>query len=118
MIYRIAADVTVLFHLLFIVFVVAGGLLAFYWNPVIWIHLPPLAWGTWNQFVGVKCPLTPLENYFRVRGGKAGYTTSFIDHYLLAFVEPERNNELVQWALGAVLVAANLGLYSVLFIQR
>lgn len=41
MLYRIAADGLVLFHLLFILFVLFGGLLVLKWRHLIWWHLPP-----------------------------------------------------------------------------
>ena len=43
--YRIAADLLVVLHVLFVVFVVLGGLLALRWRRIIWVHLPAAAWG-------------------------------------------------------------------------
>ena len=45
MLYRLAADGLVLFHLCFILFVLFGGLLALKWRPVMWLHLPAAVWG-------------------------------------------------------------------------
>ncbi|WP_158683235.1 DUF2784 family protein, partial [Pseudomonas gingeri] len=45
MFYRIAADGLVSFHLLFILFVLFGGLLVLRWRWLIWLHLPAATWG-------------------------------------------------------------------------
>ncbi len=45
MLYRIAADGLVLSHLLFILFVLFGGLLVLKWHRLAWWHLPAAAWG-------------------------------------------------------------------------
>jgi len=41
------ADVLVVAHLGFVVFVVAGGVLVPRWPRVAWAHVPPAAWGAW-----------------------------------------------------------------------
>lgn len=46
MLYRIAADGLVLFHLGFIVFVLLGGLLVLKWPRLLWLHVPAAAWGS------------------------------------------------------------------------
>lgn len=89
MLYRILADATVLVHLLFIAFVLLGGLLAFRWPRVAWIHVPVFLWGAIIEFGGFACPLTQLENHWRVRAGGAGYPTGFIEHYLLPLIYPD-----------------------------
>ena len=45
--------------------------------------MPAAAWGAWVEFAGWICPLTPLENWLRVQGGTATYTTGFVERYLL-----------------------------------
>ena len=69
--YRVAADVVLVVHLLFIGFVVGGVFLAWRWPRVIWVQLPAMVYGTLIEFVGFTCPLTPLQNYLRHqrRGG-------------------------------------------------
>ena len=60
--------------ILFILFVVLGGLLVFRWPTVKWFHIPAVLWGVLIEFSGWICPLTPLENKLRIAGGKNGYT--------------------------------------------
>lgn len=90
MIYRLLADVAVVLHFLFIVFVVLGGLLAFRWPRVAWAHVPAFLWGGAISLLGWVCPLTYLENDFRALGAAEGYDTSFIEAYILPLVYPER----------------------------
>ncbi len=89
MLYRALADTTVAVHFLFVLFVVLGGLLVLRWPRVAWLHVPAFAWGAAIEFGGWICPLTYLENDFRMRGAAEGYGTSFIEHYLLPLIYPD-----------------------------
>lgn len=111
MAYRILADGVLVLHLLFVAFVVAGGLLALRWPRAAWLHLPALAWGVAIEFIGWTCPLTPLENALRRWGGEAGYAGGFIDHYLLPLLYPLALTRELQWTLGAGLLAFNAAVY-------
>ena len=67
--YRLAADALVWLHLGFILFVLFGGLLPLRWPRLAWLHLPAVAWGCAVEFLGLPCPLTPLENRLRRAAG-------------------------------------------------
>jgi len=71
--YELAADVILVLHLLFIVFVIFGGLLCLYRACCTWLHLPAMIWGIWVEWAGRICPLTPLENHFRQLAFEQGY---------------------------------------------
>jgi hypothetical protein len=118
MMFRLSADAIVVLHLLFVAFVVLGGLLVLRWRRVAWAHLPAAAWGAWIEFVGWMCPLTPLENWLRMRGGSTTYTTSFVERYLLPVLYPESLSRDVQWMLGLLVVAVNGIIYSVVVRSR
>lgn len=109
--YRLAADTVVLFHLLFIVFVMFGGLLALRWKWLIAVHIPAMVWGMAVEFLHLYCPLTPLENQLRARAGEGGYPGGFIEHYLIALIYPVGLTPAVQVWLGAVVVVMNLLVY-------
>lgn len=111
MIYRSLADLVLVVHLGFILFVVLGGLLVLRHPRLAWLHLPAAAWGAAIEFFGWICPLTPLENHFRRLGGQAGYAGDFIDHYLTAIIYPEGLTRGVQVGLGILVVVVNLALY-------
>ncbi len=117
MAFRILADVTVLLHLTFVVFVVLGGLLVLRWRKLAWVHLPAVAWGAWIEFTGSICPLTPFENWLRRRGGGAPYTSGFIEHYVLPILYPAALSTELQWALGSIVLVVNAAVY-VAVLQR
>lgn len=118
MLFRALADSVLLLHLLFIVFVLAGGLLAFRWPKLVWVHLPAVLWGAAIEVAGWICPLTPLENHFRQAAGEAGYAGGFIEHYLLAVVYPADLTREIQLALGFAVLALNLLVYGVWWRRR
>jgi hypothetical protein len=60
--YRVAADLVLVVHAAFVAFVVLGGILVLRWPRLVWVHLPVALYGAVIEFLGVICPLTPLEN--------------------------------------------------------
>ncbi len=112
--YRLLADGVVVVHLCFVAYVVLGALLAFRWPKLVWLHLPALLWGIWIEFSGRICPLTPLENWLRQKGGEAGYSTSFIEQYVIPMLYPADLTASTQWLLGTLLVLINAALYGLL----
>jgi Protein of Unknown function (DUF2784) len=109
--YQLLADLIVLVHVAFVVFAVLGGLLAARWRRLVWIHLPAVIWAALVEVLGWVCPLTPLENWLRRKGGQAGYPSDFIAHYVLPILYPEGLNREVQIALGAFVILINLTIY-------
>jgi hypothetical protein len=118
MAYRVLADLVVGVHALFVVFVVAGGLLALRWAWVAAVHLPAAVWGTLIEFRGWICPLTPLEQSLRASAGQAGYEGGFIEHYLLPVLYPAGLTQGVQLILGSLVIAVNLVVYGMLLRRR
>lgn len=111
MLYRLLADVVLAVHFLFIVFVVIGGLLVLRWGRVAWLHVPSVVWGAAIEFRNGVCPLTPLEKFFRQRGGQSTYEHGFIENYLLPIVYPAGMTREIQLALGIGALAVNLAIY-------
>ena len=118
MAYRILADLVVGVHALFVVFVVAGGLLALRWPWVAAAHLPAAVWGALIEFRGWICPLTPLEKSLRASAGQAGYAGGFIEHYLLPALYPAGLTRGVQLVLGSLVLAVNVVVYGLLLWGR
>jgi hypothetical protein len=112
MLYRLLADLTVLVHFAFIVFVVGGALLVVRWPRLVAVHLPCAVYGAWIEFTGHICPLTPLENHFRRLAGASGYEGGFIEHYIIPVVYPAGLTPRVQILLGVLVVVVNLILYA------
>jgi hypothetical protein len=118
MLLALAADIIVVLHFLFILFVVFGGLLAFKWRWVVWIHVPAAVWGALIEFVGWVCPLTPLENQLRQAAGGEGYSVAFIEHYLMPLIYPSGLTRDIQVELGIGVVVINVAIYAVFFLKR
>lgn len=118
MIYRIAADSILLLHLAFTLFTVLGGLLVLRRPSLLWLHLTTVLWGVVIEWADWICPLTPLENFLRKRGGEAGYAGGFIEHYIALLLYPENLTIELRYLLGLCLVTANLIIYGYVFLAR
>jgi Protein of Unknown function (DUF2784) len=118
MLFRFAADSTLLLHLLFIVFALLGGIMALWqrWIPL--VHIPAAIWGFFVELTSGICPLTYLENYFRVKAGQSGYAESFIEHYLLNIIYPAGLTHNMQFALAGVVAVVNITIYGWLIWRR
>lgn len=116
--FRLAADAIVLLHLAFVAFVVLGGALVLRRPRLAWLHVPAVLWAALVEFAGWICPLTPLEVELRIAAGGAGYGGDFIGHYLLPLLYPAGLTRGVQVALGALVLALNLGVYFLLWRRR
>lgn len=118
MIARFAADLLVIVHFSFIVFVVLGGLLALKWWKVSFIHIPSALWGALIEFRGWTCPLTPIEQYFREAAGSAGYAGGFINHYIMPIIYPTGLTREIQLSLGIAVLVINLCVYGLVLFNR
>ena len=112
MVFALLAFLTVLAHLSFILFVIFGGFLVARRRRLAPVHLACAAWGAYVSLANRICPLTPLENWFRQRGGESGYRGDFLEHYLLAIVYPTGLTASTQKALGVAVILLNTGVYA------
>jgi hypothetical protein len=112
------ADGLVVLHLLFVVFVLAGGFLLARWPQWVVLHLPAACWGAYIEFSGGICPLTPLENRLRALGGGDVYQGDFVARYLLPVLYPEALTPTLQFVLGAAVVAVNAFAYGLAWRAR
>ena len=111
MLYRVLANLVVALHVAFILFAVLGGLLVLRWKLCAWIHVPAFLWAALIAFAGWVCPLTPLENWLRERGGAIGYVSGFTEHYILPVLYPAVLTRRLQLVLGLLVLGVNLGIY-------
>lgn len=118
MLLRLLADLLVVLHALFVLFVVAGGFLALRWRRLAWLHLPAALWGAVIEFMGWICPLTPLENQLRRLAGEAGYQGGFVEHYLIPTLYPAHYTAALRLTLGALVVVLNAAAYALYFRRR
>lgn len=111
MLHRVLADLIVVLHLAFVLFVAVGGLLAQGWPRVAYAHVPSFLWGAWIHLAGRTCPLTPLENHLRAKAGSVGYAGGFVEHYVLPVLYPSFLPRLTSVGLGVFLLVFNTLLY-------
>jgi hypothetical protein len=109
--YRLLADLIVVVHLAYLVFIPVGGFLAWRWPRLVRIHLAVVVVALVSITIGFECPLTTWEQSLRRLGGQKPYTDGFIDHYLTGKVYPHGHDALVQLVFGAAVLAAYIGLY-------
>jgi len=114
---RLTADLVILIHFGFILFVVIGGFLALKWKWIIFLHIPCAIWGILIEFYGWICPLTPFEQQLRLAGGEAGYSGGFIDHYIVSIIYPSGLTREMQLFLGIFVILINVAAYSLVIIR-
>lgn len=112
MIHGLLADIVLIVHLLFILFVAFGGLLLLWRRWIMWVHLPVVAYGILIEWVGWICPLTPLENALRATAGEAGYAGGFVENYLVPLIYPPGYAQELAWLLGGLVLVANVLIYA------
>ena len=111
--YNVLANAIVLAHFLFIAFVICGGLLVIRWPRFAVVHLPATVWGAIVEIFGWVCPLTPLENHFRLLAGNSSYSGDFIAQYLLPVIYPENMTITKQYIFGGIVIVINIIFYSI-----
>jgi len=116
--WTLAADAVVLTHAMFVVFVVLGGFLVLRRRWIAWPHVAAVVWAVAVEFGGWVCPLTPLENYLRARGGGAGYEGDFLARYVLWLLYPAALTREWQWLLGALVLGINAVIYASVLDRR
>ena len=114
MLHALLADLVLVLHGLFILFVLLGGLIVWRRPRLGWLHLTAVAWAVWAAWAGWICPLTPRANALRRAAGHAGYGGGFVEHYLLALIYPDGLTRGVQIGLGVFVALLNLAVYALL----
>jgi hypothetical protein len=116
--FNVWADMVVLLHASFVLFVLLGGLAALRWRRLARLHLPAVLWGATIELGGWICPLTYLENYLRRMAGGAGYNATFIERYLEPLLYPLGLTRHTQLVFGLTALLINLAVYARLWSQR
>ena len=113
--YELFANLTLIIHLIFILFVIFGGLFFFIFSKIIYIHLPCLFWGIYIELTNFVCPLTYLENWFLYKGGLTTYSNDFIRNYLIQIIYPKGLTNEIQIYLGISLIVINILIYGFIY---
>jgi hypothetical protein len=92
----LAADALLVIHVLFVCFVIGGLLLILLGKPLRWAwirnpwlrlaHLSAIGVVVLQSWLGMICPLTTWEMFFRERAGDAVYAGTFVSHWLEAIL--------------------------------
>ena len=90
--YQFLADAVLLAHFGFVLFVVIGLVAIVGGNAAGWrwvnrlsfrlAHLGSIAFVVLQSWLGQMCPLTLAQSWLRQRAGGAGYSRSFIEHWV------------------------------------
>lgn len=90
--YQLLADTVLVLHFAVVAFIVGGLAAVAMGNRLHWrwvnnwgfrlAHLGAIAFVAAQAWLGALCPLTTLESWLRVQAGAAGYSKSFIEHWL------------------------------------
>lgn len=115
MVYELAADLVVLLHLGFILFVLFGGGLVLVWRRTVWVHLPAVIWGSLVELAGWYCPLTSMEQSLRQSAGETGYRGGFVEHYIVPLIYPSGLTQEMQVLFGTIVLIVNLVVYSLVW---
>ena len=113
--YEIAANLILIVHFIFILFVVFGALLFFASTKIIFIHIPAFIWGSYIELTNSICPLTDLENWFLQKANLTTYSEGFIQNYLVPIVYPANLTKDIQIYLGIALIVINIVIYVFIF---
>jgi cytochrome c biogenesis protein CcdA len=111
MLYRIAADITVLLHLIWILFLIFGAFIGRKYRWVKRVHISAIIFALVIQFFGWYCPFTHLEIWLRkIQDSSKSYSGSFIIHYVEKIVYINLSPKIIT-ALTIILVVISALLY-------
>ena len=116
--YKFAAELSIIIHFFFIVFVILGSILCFFKTKLIFLHLLSVSWGVYIELSSNVCPLTYLENWFLQKAGLVSYTEGFISKYIFKIVYPSGLTEQIQIYLALGLIFINVTMYLLLYLFK
>jgi len=115
--YSFLADLTVIVHASFVLFVIGGQVLIVIGWTIKWhwtqnfifrlLHLTAIGYVVLEAWLGITCPLTLLESHLRNLAGEATHSMSFISywiHYFLFHTAPDWIFTLIYSLFGALVL--------------
>ncbi|MGH3568462.1 MAG: DUF2784 domain-containing protein [Pseudonocardia sp.] len=109
MAYRFLADLVMVVHFGFLVYLALGGFLAWRYRRLIVAHLAAAGWGAVSVTLGVACPLTAWEDQARRLAGEQGLSRGFIDTYLTGVIYPEQHLVATQLLVALLVLTSWVG---------
>ena len=110
MLYGWLADLVVIVHVAFILFVAAGAVLAWRWPKMLWFHLLAVVYAVAILTIHFDCPLTPLEKHLRTMADQQAYRGGFVRHYLTNVVYPGAMTPYLRALAGVCIIIGYAGL--------
>jgi hypothetical protein len=107
--YRLVVAAAVAAHFVFLAFAVFGGLLAWRWPRLIWLHLAGAGWLLLVVVAHLPCPLTWLEDRARERAGLAALPAGFIAHYVEGVFFPTGRAAAAQIVVALIVATTWIG---------
>ena len=97
MIYRILADITMVFHFIWILFLLSGVIFALKKPRIVFLHMGGLLFVLLLNCMGWYCPLTYLENYLHTfHNPGLTYKGSFIINYMERLIYPDLSEQYIR----------------------
>ena len=111
MIYRILADLTLIVHFIWILFLIFGFMFALTRSKIALLHMAGLLFTLILNLVGWYCPLTYLENYlYALNDPISTYRGSFIINYLQHIVYLDLPGQYIR-IVGISFAVLSIGIY-------
>ena len=112
MVLSILTQITIIFHFLWIVFIVFGVVFVIKRSKIAWLHLGGILFSLIINLFGWYCPLTYLEFYLQALSASGGgHEEPFIIHYLMPVIYPDLPEKVIR--IGEILfVCLNLIVYA------
>ena len=107
-VYSMIGDFLALLHFLFILYVLLGVVLVYFYPPTIWLHIPSVVWGFFVQWYDWPCPLTVAEKQIRKSTGEEGIKEGFIAHHLGKFMISGSVNLQLNYILAGIVLLCNI----------
>ena len=112
--YHLLTQLTVIIHMLFILFVVVGGFFIGMNRRIRIIHIISVVWAIYAELSsGVICPLTSLENYFAHHAGLSTYKDDFVTRYLIPIIYQENLTRSIQFIIAGIVIGINVISYTI-----
>ena len=102
----VLADVVVVLHMAFLVYIVLGGFLALHRSALIWPHIATTLYSAFVTVASFTCPLTTLEKWLLKSGGATPYEGSFINQYLRGTFYPAEYEAALWLCCMAIAIAS------------
>ncbi|MBL7174902.1 MAG: DUF2784 domain-containing protein [Desulfobacteraceae bacterium] len=111
MAFRIMADLTLIVHFFWILFLILGFVFALTRSKIALLHMAGLLFTLILNLVGWYCPLTYLENYlYALNDPRSAYTGSFIINYLQHIIYLDLPGQYIR-IVGISFAVLSIGIY-------